>query len=168
MLLPMSEVGETFQSLVAWLDYPMLIVTTAAGQQRAGCLVGFATQCSIDPPRLLVCLSKKNFTFRVAERAGLLAVHFLTRAHTEVSKLFGERTGDEVDKFDSCAWTAGPEGVPLLDDCAGYVVGRILNRVDAGDHVAHILEPVAAERRDGGDGQLSFQQVKDMEPGHAA
>lgn len=163
-----DEMAKTFQELVAWLDYPMLIVTTAAGEARAGCLVGFATQCSIDPARLLVCLSKKNFTFRVAERAEVLAVHFLNRDHVEISKLFGENTGDEVDKFASCQWTPGPNGVPLLDDCAGFVVGRILSRVDTGDHVAHVLEPLAAERRDGGAGQLSFQQVKDMEPGHAA
>src|SRR4051794_41781759 len=51
--------------LIDELDYPMFIVTVAAGGERAGCLVGFATQCSINPPRFLVCLSDKNRTFRV-------------------------------------------------------------------------------------------------------
>src|SRR3982750_801842 len=65
--------------LIDELDYPMLIVTAAAGGQRAGCLVGFATQCSIDPPRMLVCVSKANHTYRVAVDADVLAVHFLRR-----------------------------------------------------------------------------------------
>ncbi|HEX8931084.1 MAG TPA: flavin reductase, partial [Actinomycetota bacterium] len=41
--------------LVDRLDYPMLIVTAETDGERAGCLVGFATQCSIEPPRFLLC-----------------------------------------------------------------------------------------------------------------
>src|SRR5215208_7631728 len=37
-----------FEAIVAQLDYPMFIVTAAAGEERGGCLVGFATQASID------------------------------------------------------------------------------------------------------------------------
>lgn len=57
-----------FHELVAELDYPMFIATTRAGDERAGCLLGFATQCSIDPPRFLVCLSDKNYTCQIANR----------------------------------------------------------------------------------------------------
>ena len=45
-----------FQKLVGQLDYPMFIVTTHFEGERDGCLVGFATQCSIHPPRLIVVL----------------------------------------------------------------------------------------------------------------
>jgi hypothetical protein len=36
-----SEATE-FQRLMAQLDYSLFIVTLAAGQERSGCLVGFA------------------------------------------------------------------------------------------------------------------------------
>jgi len=62
-----SNVAETFDALVGGLDYPMFIVTAAAGGEREGCLVGFATQSSIDPPRFVVCLSKNNRTYRMAK-----------------------------------------------------------------------------------------------------
>ena len=68
----------TFTSLMGELDYPMFIVTTVAGDgERSGCLIGFATQISIDPPRFLVGLSEKNHTYRVAQRAEHIAVHFV-------------------------------------------------------------------------------------------
>ena len=54
----------TFQRLVAQLDYPMFIATVPAGGDRAGCLIGFATQCSIHPPRFLAGISDKNRTYR--------------------------------------------------------------------------------------------------------
>ena len=57
---------EAFGKLVSLLDYPMFVVTTRADDEPAGCLVGFASQVSITPPRFLVGLSKRNYTYRVA------------------------------------------------------------------------------------------------------
>jgi flavin reductase (DIM6/NTAB) family NADH-FMN oxidoreductase RutF len=156
----------TFHELVAELNYPMVIVTTAHEGVTAGCLVGFSTQCSIHPPRFLVFLSEKNFTFRVASRAEYLAVHFLTPDDAALSELFGEQTGDRVDKFTRCRWRPGPGGVPILEDCPTWFAARIVDLVEAGgDHRGFLLEPVTA-----GKGrhitQLGFQDVKEMEPGH--
>ena len=61
--------NDAFDELVGGLDYPLWIVTAAAGEERDGCLVGFGCQSSIDPSRFLVCLSKNNRTYRVAKRA---------------------------------------------------------------------------------------------------
>ena len=89
--------GSTFNSLVSDLDYPMFIVTACADGERSGCLIGFATQASIDPSRFLVCLSHENRTYRVAQGAELLGVHFVPEEQAELAELFGGETGDEVD-----------------------------------------------------------------------
>ena len=39
-----------FVELAREIDYVMYVVTAAAGEERAGCLVGFTTQTSIHPP----------------------------------------------------------------------------------------------------------------------
>ena len=157
---------ERFDDLVGRLDYPMLIVTAAAGGRRSGCLVGFSTQCSLQPPRYLVCISQANHTAAVAARSEHLAVHVLDRADHDLSLLFGEQTGDDVDKFARCAWTER-RGVPVLDGPRAWFVGRVVDRVPLGDHVGHVLEPVEVSVPEELD-LLTFQQVKDMEPGHPA
>jgi flavin reductase (DIM6/NTAB) family NADH-FMN oxidoreductase RutF len=156
-----------FIELTGGLDYPMLIVTTVSDGERAGCLVGFSTQCSIDPARFIACLSDKNHTTRVAARADCLAVHFLPADAIALAELFGSETGDEIDKFSRCRWHAGPEGVPLLEECGRWFVGRILERQTVGDHVAFVLDPVAAGDEDSG-ALLTFSDVKHLEPGHNA
>ncbi len=165
--MPDEEHERQFQRVVAGLDYPMYILTVAADGERAGCLVGFATQCSIDPPLLAVWLSRKNKTTRVAQGASSLLVHFLAGQHRELAELFGSVTGDEVDKFSRCRWEPGPDGLPRLSDCDRWVAGRILDRFETGDHVGHVLDPF-----DAGTGvwtgQLGFQEAKDFEPGHPA
>ena len=72
---------ETFEPFTSGLTYPMYVLTVPAVAEArpAGCLVGFATQASIDPPRMLVCLSVANHTYPVAREASLLAVHVLDR-----------------------------------------------------------------------------------------
>jgi flavin reductase (DIM6/NTAB) family NADH-FMN oxidoreductase RutF len=168
VVCPMMDPDErTFQKLVAQLDYPMFIATVAAGEQRAGCLVGFATQCSIHPPRFLAGISEKNHTYRVARGAGALAIHLVPDTATELAELFGGETGDEVDKFERCSWRAGPGGIPLLDDCPSRFVGRILERIDFGDHTGMVLEPFLAEVEQQ-EGQLNFHGAKRIDPGHEA
>lgn len=147
----------------------MFIVTTAADGRRAGCLVGFATQASIDPPRFLVGLSDKNHTYRVATRAQRLVVHALGRERLDLARLFGERTGDETDKFAARAWHADGHGLPVLDDAAGWFSGPILDRRPMGDHVGFLVEPDdGAVRADTRGRLLSFADVGELNPGHGA
>jgi flavin reductase (DIM6/NTAB) family NADH-FMN oxidoreductase RutF len=159
------SVEDNFHALVSDLDYPMFIVTVAASGERDGCLVGFVTQASIDPPRLLVMLSKSNRTSRLAEAAETLVVHFLHEDNKDLARLFGEETGDDVDKFDACEWHEGPYKVPTLVGTRGWVSGGILDRFDGGDHVAYLLG-VDAASTDRPGSQLAFQRVRDMQPGH--
>ena len=87
----MAPAEKTFQQLVAQLDYPMFIATVATEEGRAGCLIGFATQCSIRPPRFLAGISDKNRTFRVARDAESMAIHLVPEHATELAELFGGR-----------------------------------------------------------------------------
>ena len=159
----------SFAKLVAELDYPMYVVTTAAGGERSGCLVGFGTQTSIHPPRFLACISKKNHTYGVALRADVLAVHFLsdTPEERELAELFGSETGDATDKFAEAGWHAGPGGVPLIDGIPNHFAGRILERFDLGDHDGFLLEPIGVEKGEELH-ELGFQEAKDIPPGHPA
>jgi flavin reductase (DIM6/NTAB) family NADH-FMN oxidoreductase RutF len=159
---------EAFEKLVSTLDYPMYVVTTSADDHRAGCLVGFTSQVSIGPPRFLVGLSDKNHTYRVARDATHLAVHLLPRTHRDLARLFGSETGDRVDKFSRCGWHEGPHGLPILDDAAAWFAGEVLDRYDLGDHIGHLLEPVAGEAPEKFDQLVTFADVHDLEPGHEA
>ncbi|HWI03267.1 MAG TPA: flavin reductase family protein [Acidimicrobiales bacterium] len=158
---------EEFTDLVGDLDYPMMIVTAASGGERAGCLVGFATQCSIDPPRFAVWISRKNHTFRIAGDAGVLAVHFVSAADRALAELFGGATGDEGDKFTRCRWRDGPSGVPVLEDCVRWFAGEVIERFPTEDHVGFLLAPISVSSG-AWAGQLGFQAARSISPGHEA
>lgn len=159
-----------FAALAARWDYPVFVVTAASGAERSGCLVGFLTQTSIVPPRVLVCVSRHNTTARVAERALWLAVHVVREGDEELARWFGGATADEgVDKFLDVEWDAGPGGVPVLRGLDVFV-GRVVNRIPyLGDHVGHLLaadgmttvDEARADRP-----QLRYQQLAGVQAGH--
>ncbi|MGQ4435554.1 flavin reductase family protein [Streptomyces sp. SAS_260] len=151
------------------LDPPMYVVTTEADGERAGCLVGFGSQCSIEPARFMVWLSKANRTFRVAEHAERLTVHLLRRDQVHLARLFGGETGDRIDKFADVPWHPGPGGSPVLDEAPAWFVGRVENRIDGGDHVGFLLAPeTVTNTRDDAVTPLALSDALDIDPGHPA
>ena len=157
-----------FDAIVKALDPSLLIVTTAMGDQRAGCVVGFHSQCSIDPLRYAVWLSKANVTYRVAMFATHVALHVPVSGDEALIALFGATTGDDVDKFALCDWTTGCGGVPLLNQCPNRIVlERTSLHDDGGDHVCLVGTFVHAEAAD----QLTplrLSAAGDIQPGHEA
>ncbi|MFN8027160.1 MAG: flavin reductase family protein [Acidimicrobiia bacterium] len=171
-----------FARLADHSDQPMVVVTTRAGDDADGCLVGFSTQCSIDPVHFLVCLSKQNRTYEIARRAPALAVHVLhdTEADRRLASLFGERTAHDepaetgvAAKLRRCEWRTGPWAVPVVDGL-DWFAGEIVARHDVGDHVAFVLAvgpggtPVPEGPVGASPHRLGFQAVRDLDPGNPA
>jgi flavin reductase (DIM6/NTAB) family NADH-FMN oxidoreductase RutF len=163
------SVGSDLDPFLAGLDYPMFVVTATHREtgSRAGCLVGFATQCSLEPDRFLACVSQANYTYRVAMHADVLAVHGLDPAQRELAALFGAETGDEVDKFERCSWRPGPSGVPILTDVPRHFIGEILDRFPLGNHTGFLLKPREAVG-DPARPPLMFSAVSELKAGHDA
>ena len=161
--------AQAFESIAGRIDYPIYVVTALAGDERDGCLVGFTTQCSIHPPRFLVCMSDKNRTTRLLDGgpADAMVVHLVPEEAGHIVELFGGETGDDTDKFSRCEWSPGPEGIPVLADCPSWFAGRIVERLPLGDHIGHVLEPFAGEDASGGD-WFPFSRAQEIEPGHEA
>jgi flavin reductase (DIM6/NTAB) family NADH-FMN oxidoreductase RutF len=147
-------------------DFPLVVVTTIGPDgELSGCLAGFTTQCSIEPVRFLVCISRVNHTFDVITRSTVMALHLLGEDQADTASLFGELSGDQVDKFDDLGWHPGPAGVPVLDECVAWMAAGIIGRFDVGDHEAQFIYPMDA-RAGTSTGLLTRASAPDLQPAH--
>jgi len=157
-----------FETLMTSVDPSLVVVTAAVDDERAGCLVGFHAQSSMDTEHYSVWLSKANHTYRLGLRARHLGVHFLTEDDHALAEAFGTRCSAEVDKFADLPVDTDEHGVPLLRDCPNrLVLERIAVLDDGGDHVcvtARIVSAQAGERFT----PLRVSDASDLEPGHPA
>jgi flavin reductase (DIM6/NTAB) family NADH-FMN oxidoreductase RutF len=157
---------DPFATIMSSLDTPMAVVTAAMGDERAGCLVGFHAQSSIEPGRYCVWISKANHTYRVMLRSTHLGIHYLTSADRELAVVFGTLSGDDVDKFGIQEATPGLHGVPVLRACPNRMVVRRIALLDeGGDHVCVATEPVEVHAA-GPFTPLRLSDVDDLRPGH--
>ncbi len=164
-----AAIASAMAAYTRQVDYALQVVTTtSATGEPSGCVVGFITQCSIKPPRLLVCISKVNHTFFASEQSDAVAVHLLGRDQVELASLFAEETGDTVDKFSKCRWRPGVTGSPVLSECAAWLEALIVSRTSVGDHQALLVRPVAGGAGTHPSGVLTIQGAPEFEPGHPA
>jgi flavin reductase (DIM6/NTAB) family NADH-FMN oxidoreductase RutF len=165
-LIPKDDRASDLAPFFERVDYPYYVLTVRTPDaEMSGCLAGFVTQCSIDPPNFLVCISRVNHTFAVAEHALAMGMHLLGRDQEDMARLFGEETGDLVDKFAQCDWRLGATGAPLLADSAVSMEGHILGHSSVGDHEAFL---VRGERsvEGGHSGLLTYRTAPHFVPGH--
>jgi flavin reductase (DIM6/NTAB) family NADH-FMN oxidoreductase RutF len=148
---------------------PPMVIVTARDQRgdRAGCLVGFTSQCGIEPPRYAVWLSVQNHTYDVARESSHLAVHVLRREQRPLAQLFGSVTGHDADKFADCEWDDGPYGLPILRRAAGWFAGPVRHVSSSGDHELFVVSPQIAHGRLDAE-PLSFQDVRHLNAGNPA
>jgi len=160
-------VGEDpFDALMTSVDPPLIVLTTTAEDQWAGCLVGFHAQSSITPHHYSVWLSKANHTYRVGLRAPHFAVHFLTADDLALAERFGTLTGEDTDKFAGLDVTPDGHGVPRLTACENWMsLDRIAVLDDGGDHVC-LTTRLSSAHTDGGFVPLRLSSAAHLDPGH--
>ena len=109
------------------------IVTTrdAAGTPR-GMTANSFTSVSLDPPLILVCVSKAASSFPAFGGCNAFAVNLLHEEQRDVSSLFASKA---LDKFADVDHAILHTGAPVLSDCLAWFDCTAHERVDAGDHM---------------------------------
>lgn len=157
---------DTFDTLMASADPPLVVLTTTAEKVRAGCLVGFHAQSSITPQHYCVWLSKANHTYRAALRAAHFAVHFLTTGDVALAERFGTLSGEDTDKFAGLDVDLDRFGVPLIRACPNRMsLDRIAVLDDGSDHVC-LTARVRSAHTSGGFVPLRVSSAAHLVPGH--
>lgn len=159
---------DAFTALMASANPPLIVVTTAAENERAGCLVGFHAQSSITPQHYCIWLSKANHTYRVSLRAACFAVHFLTVDDFALAERFGTLSGEDTDKFAGLDVELDQNGVPLLQSCPNRMsLERIAVLDDGSDHVC-LTTRVRSANTTGDFQALRLSSATHLDPGHGS
>lgn len=159
---------DAFGQLMASVDPAMIVVTTVAENEPAGCLVGFHAQSSISAEHYCLWLSKANHTYRTGLRATHFAVHFLTESDLSVAEWFGTQSGENTNKFAGVEVDFSEQGVPLLRECPNrLVLERIAVLDDGGDHGCFTTRVLSA-RSGGPFTPLRLSDVSHLDPGRAS
>jgi flavin reductase (DIM6/NTAB) family NADH-FMN oxidoreductase RutF len=121
------------------------VVTTSNGSQRQGMTVSAFNSLSIDPPMILVCLSKDANTAQLIQTTRHFAVNVLGQDHAEISNRFAGRVPnlDKDERFNGIATRTEITGSPILETAIAWLDCRIHQQHDGNTHWIIVGEVLA-------------------------
>ncbi|MBZ6379247.1 nitrilotriacetate monooxygenase [Pacificimonas flava] len=123
-------------------------VTIVTARDADGSPVGLTANSfnsvSLKPPMVLWSLALSSSSLAAFRAADSWAVHVLAAGQEEISNRFAAR-GE--DKFAGLSFENGPEGAPLIENCAARFGCRATFEYEGGDHAIFVGEVVDFEQR---------------------
>jgi len=134
-----------FREVLSTFPAGVVVVTAVGpGDVPAGLTISAFCSVSADPTLILVCVDNGSNTLPAIRASGNFTVNILAAGREELALRFASK---REDKFDGVSWEAPQlaQGGPILrDDAASYLVCRIDQEIEAGDHQIFIGEAVEA------------------------
>lgn len=129
------------------------IVTSLSGDEPVGLTVNSFTSVSLEPPLVLFCLRRESGIRKAVRDTGHFTVNILAEDQQDTSSIFASR---DASRFDAVECTAGRNGTPVLIDALAHLGCRVVNEIDAGDHVIILGEVTEVGVLRGSEAPLTF------------
>ena len=131
------------KTVLRMFTYGLYAVTAKAGVETSMMTANWITQCSFDPPMVMLAVEHDSHSLHVIEQSGGFAVNIYESGQRELAGHLGMTFTKHPEKIKDIATRPGPAtGSPLLEPALGWVECKVVNRIPAGDHVLFIAEVV--------------------------
>ncbi|MEX0718702.1 MAG: flavin reductase family protein [Planctomycetaceae bacterium] len=119
----------------------VFILTASDGSGReTAMLASWVQQAAFEPPMITVAVNRKRYLHDWLEKSPRLALSIVGEKQREFLRHFGKGFEPDEPAFEGIAISRTAHGLPVLDDALGHLAGRIVERMDAGDHVVYLVE----------------------------
>lgn len=144
----MSISSDEFKAALSRFASGVTVVTT---KDAAGMLYGITVSAfcsvSLDPPLVLVSISKNTGSHHAFGESGAFVVNVLSESQQEISNHFASHN---EDKFSGFIYDEGIDGLPILRGCLVNLECRLKHSYDGGDHTIFIGEIEKSAAYEGG------------------
>jgi len=127
------------------LSYGVYIISTLDGERPTGCVANSVMQITSSPATIAVSMNHDNYTNSCIEKTGQFAVSVLTeQSDPGLIGKFGFQSGKDVNKFDGVD-ALEKEGISVISDACGYLVCKVINKMETSTHTVFLGEVIAAD-----------------------
>jgi flavin reductase (DIM6/NTAB) family NADH-FMN oxidoreductase RutF len=135
----MPVAPDEFKAALARFASGVTVVTLSDDDGDHGMTASAFTSVSLDPPLVLVCVTKGNATHQRLQGAGGFAVNILSADQVTVSNRFAGWWDEGKSKWDDLTLTRGSvSGAPLIGGALAQLDCSTWSTADGGDHTIFI------------------------------
>ncbi|HEV8484800.1 MAG TPA: flavin reductase family protein, partial [Blastocatellia bacterium] len=125
----------TLRQVMAQFPTGVTVVTTCFGKVMHGVTANAFTSVSLEPPLVLVCVSKGGRFATLVENAGTFCINILADYACDLSDRFARKRDAGEVMFADCTSGQTPAGAPILTDAVAYLDCEIAATYPGGDHI---------------------------------
>lgn len=131
------------------MSYGVYIVSTMDGTRPTGCIANSIMQITSSPATIAVSINHDNYTNGCIEKTGKFSFSILAEdSDAGLIGNFGFQSGKETDKFKMVDYEM-VQDVPVVKNTCGYVVCKVINKMETATHTVFLGEVVDAGTYDG-------------------
>ncbi len=143
---------QTKRQVMRMFTYGMYAVSAHHNGMRNAFLANWLTQCSFDPPMVMISVEREARTLELMRGGGFFAVHVLASGQREFAGMLGRSSRTVPDKLKNVRWHPSPlTRCPILEETLGYIECRVAGELRAGDSVIVVGEVIDAQMLSNGE-----------------
>ncbi len=129
------------------ISYGLYIVASVKEGKLSAQIANTVFQVTSEPPKIAVCLNKKNTTHEFVNNSRVFSVSVLEKdTPLQFIGRFGFRNSREFNKFEGVNFKLGKTGAPIvLDHAVAFLEAEVENEFDVGTHTIFVGKLVDAE-----------------------
>ena len=138
------------------MSYGVYIVGTMDGARPTGCVANSIMQITSSPATIAASINHDNYTNQCIEKSGYFSFSILAEdSPAELIGTFGFQAGRDADKFQGVDYEM-VENVPVLKKTCGYVVCKVIGKMETTTHTVFLGEVIAAETYAGAAPEMTY------------
>lgn len=138
------------------MSYGVYIVGTMDQERPTGCIANSIMQITSSPATIAVSINHDNYTNQCIDRTGRFSFSILSETSPAgLIGTFGFQSGKDVNKFDGVDYEMAEE-VPVVKDTCGYVVCKVIDKMETATHTVFLGEVIAAETYEGAAPEMTY------------
>lgn len=134
-----EEIRDGFRQAMRRLATTIALITAGRDENCTGMAATAVMSVTADPPTLLIAVNRSASIHPVLSASQRYCVNLLADRHQDLVGIFsGKKKG--LERFEGGGWTAGADGVLVLDDALASLMCRVTQTIDVGTHTLFIGE----------------------------
>lgn len=138
------------------MSYGVYIVSTMDGERPTGCTANSIMQITSSPATVAISINHGNYTNECIERSGKFSFSILAQdSDPGLIGNFGFQSGKNVDKFEQIDYEQ-VQGMPVVKNTCGYVVCKVIEKMDTKTHTVFLGEVIDTGVYDGAAEAMTY------------
>ncbi len=127
------------------LSYGVYVISTMDGDKPTGCVANSVMQITSAPATFAVSMNHDNYTNACIQKSGKFSVSILTEQSDQgLIGIFGFQSGKDINKFENVE-KLEKEGLSIVADSCGYIVCKVIDKMETNTHTVFLGEVIAAD-----------------------